>query len=261
MGKVRHMFRTFGPAWALFAGLALAAALAAQGGNAPPKLKKLDIKDLKPGKGPAAADGDTVYVTYSGALFNGKIFDRNDRPGDAPYVFVLGANPPMVIKGWDLGLRGMKVGGVRVLGIPASLGYGARASGDIPPNSDLFFQITLLDVIKKGDENVYDSVDLKVGTGRPAKKGDKLLVHYTGKLVNGKLIDDTRAPNRKAVEFVLGSNRVLRGVNAGLVGMKAGGKRKLRIPPNLAYGTGGTAQIPPGSILIYEFELLKVIPG
>src|SRR5437868_1328598 len=100
--------------------------------------------DLKEGEGPAAKKGDTVEVHYTGWLTNGKKFDSSvDRK--EPFDFELGGG--QVIKGWDEGVAGMKVGGKRKLMIPPTLGYGARGAANvIPPNATLKFEVQLLDV-------------------------------------------------------------------------------------------------------------------
>jgi FKBP-type peptidyl-prolyl cis-trans isomerase len=100
--------------------------------------------DLKKGTGAIAKAGDQVKVHYTGWLTDGKKFDSSVDRGE-PFAFKLGAG--MVIKGWDEGVAGMKVGGKRQLRIPADLGYGARgAGGAIPPNSELIFDVELLGV-------------------------------------------------------------------------------------------------------------------
>jgi FKBP-type peptidyl-prolyl cis-trans isomerase len=100
--------------------------------------------DLKKGTGAIAKAGDQVKVHYTGWLTDGKKFDSSVDRGE-PFAFKLGAG--MVIKGWDEGVAGMKVGGKRQLRIPAELGYGARgAGGAIPPNAELIFDVELLGV-------------------------------------------------------------------------------------------------------------------
>ncbi|HEX3802697.1 MAG TPA: FKBP-type peptidyl-prolyl cis-trans isomerase [Solirubrobacteraceae bacterium] len=115
-----------------------------------PAPKTLVEKNLIVGTGATAAAGDEVEVNYVGELYsNGKVFDSSwkDTPGKAFGPFQLGAGA--VIKGWDQGLVGMKVGGRRELIIPPSLGYGKAGSGStIPPNATLIFVVDLLSVSK-----------------------------------------------------------------------------------------------------------------
>jgi peptidylprolyl isomerase len=108
----------------------------------------LAYEDVKVGTGKEAKSGNTVVVDYTGWLDEGtkkgKKFDSShDRA--KPFSFTLGGG--QVIKGWDEGVAGMKVGGKRMLYIPPQLGYGARGAGsDIPPNADLIFEVDLLEV-------------------------------------------------------------------------------------------------------------------
>ena len=103
----------------------------------------LKITELQLGEGAEAASGQTVSVHYRGTLENGKQFDASYDRG-TPFTFPLGAG--RVIKGWDEGVVGMKVGGKRKLVIPPDLAYGSRgAGGVIPPNATLVFEVELLD--------------------------------------------------------------------------------------------------------------------
>lgn len=104
----------------------------------------LEYWDIKVGTGPTATAGQTVTVDYTGWLTDGKKFDSSVDRGQ-PFTFHLGAG--QVIKGWDEGVAGMKVGGKRQLRIPPDLGYGSRgAGGVIPSNATLIFDVELLKV-------------------------------------------------------------------------------------------------------------------
>jgi FKBP-type peptidyl-prolyl cis-trans isomerase len=131
---------------------ALATALFSKSNEGPTKVSGKPVTtasglkywDIKPGTGATAQAGKKVKVHYSGWLADGKKFDSSVDRGE-PFEFGLGRG--MVIKGWDEGVAGMKVGGKRQLQIPPDLGYGARgAGGVIPPNATLIFDVELLDV-------------------------------------------------------------------------------------------------------------------
>ena len=103
----------------------------------------LQTQDLTVGNGKEAKAGDTVTVNYLGTLENGTKFDSSyDR--NQPFTTQIGVGA--VIKGWDEGIPGMKIGGKRKLIIPAQLGYGAQSAGTIPPNSVLVFEVELLGI-------------------------------------------------------------------------------------------------------------------
>lgn len=103
---------------------------------------ELVIEDIRVGDGAEATAGQTVSVHYTGTLTDGKKFDSSHDRGQ-PFKFKLGGG--QVIKGWDQGVAGMKIGGLRKLTIPPHLGYGARgAGGVIGPNATLVFEVELL---------------------------------------------------------------------------------------------------------------------
>ncbi len=104
---------------------------------------KLVVKDEVVGKGAVAKAGDEVEVHYTGTLTDGTKFDSS-RDRKETFKFPLGGG--RVIKGWDEGVAGMKVGGKRKLTIPPNLGYGSRNMGKIPPNSTLLFDVELIAV-------------------------------------------------------------------------------------------------------------------
>ena len=105
----------------------------------------LVIEDLVIGEGSEAQNFNKVVVNYTGTLEDGSIFDSSLKPGGTPFTFTLGVGS--VIKGWDLGVKGMKVGGKRKLTIPSDLGYGDNGAGNvIPPGATLIFEVELLEV-------------------------------------------------------------------------------------------------------------------
>ncbi len=103
--------------------------------------------------------------------------------------------------------------------------------------------------------------DIKVGTGQIANDGDHVKVHYTGWLTSGKKFDSS-VDAHQPFELTLGKGEVIKGWDEGIAGMKVGGKRQLRIPPDLAYGAQGyPGAIPPNATLIFDVQLLAVTPA
>lgn len=233
------------------------------------------IEDFLVGEGPEAVKGGEVEVHYTGYLTDGTVFDTSLKRPRA-FTFELGAG--RVIKGWDEGVAGMKVGGKRKLVIPAKMGYGERRAGKIPPNSTLVFTIELLSFTppppppqpltafegkpvstKKLDKGLV-VMDHKVGDGAEAKTGDTVSVHYRGTLKDGTEFDSSLSRPRPLV-FPLGQGRVIKGWDIGIAGMKVGGLRKLIIPAELAYGDRARGKIPANADLTFTVELMAVKPA
>jgi len=149
-GKQRMMVNTFRP-WMLlivmlpFFLVSFAPETgAAENEKAVTTTSGLQLIDLTTGTGREAHVGETAVVHYTGWLTNGTKFDSS-KDRNKPFAFQLGAGH--VIKGWDEGVVGMKIGGTRKLIIPPQLGYGAHGAGNvIPPNATLIFEINLLDL-------------------------------------------------------------------------------------------------------------------
>lgn len=121
--------------------LAAALGVAGCGSETPTEPGIFRVEDIVVGAGAPAAAGDTLTVHYVGTFDNGLQFDNSYTRGE-PFTFRLGAGD--VIRGWDLGVVGMRVGGKRRLVVPPELGYGSQGSGVIPPNASLHFEIELL---------------------------------------------------------------------------------------------------------------------
>jgi FKBP-type peptidyl-prolyl cis-trans isomerase len=211
---------------------------------------------------PTVARDDIVSIQYTGKLADGTVFDTNV-PGakghtDQPFVVEMGRTP--VIAGWYQGLLGMKIGGERKLSIPPKLGYGAEGNQSIPPNADLFFDVKVLDIVKKGDEGTFDSTDVTKGSGPAVKPGGTVTIQYTGTFANGVVFDSNMGADKAPMAVKLGAGMVISGLESGLVGMQKGGVRKLRIPPAIAYGTKNVPGIPSNSTLFFTVKALDVSP-
>ncbi len=134
---------------AVFGVLLLTSATACNNPAAPANLAAFSQKDLQIGSGPAAEKGNVLSVNYTGWLYDvtktdqkGPVFDTTT--GRGPFSFTLGTNE--VIPGWDQGIVGMQVGGIRRLVIPPSLAYGSVRNSAVPPNSTLIFEVELLSI-------------------------------------------------------------------------------------------------------------------
>ncbi len=274
----------------------------APGQPLPANLTQLTIIDRELGDASSAlvANGSPILVHYTGWLYDpaapdgkGAQFDSS-RARVAPFSFIVGVG--RVIKGWDQGTPGMKIKGKRTLIIPASLAYGERERPKIPANSNLLFDIELIDIVQTGASGLAASssttalpavasgpmrlsskaalpmiatdltiIDQMVGTGQTAEAGSPVTVHYTGWLYDAKLPGgkgkefDSSVKSGKPFVFPLGGKRVIRGWDEGVAGMKVKGKRTLIIPSQFGYGERGAGGvIPPNATLIFDVELLEV---
>ncbi len=127
---------------------------------------------------------------------------------------------------------------------------------DEPPPSD--FKPAEAPPLPPGPDKL-EKEDVVVGTGPEAKAGDTVRMHYRGTLTNGKEFDKNEGSD-KPFEFVLGKGNVIKGWDEGVPGMRAGGKRKLRIPWQLAYGEKGSSdKIPPKASLNFDVELVEIV--
>ncbi len=243
--------------------LFLAACDAGSALNTTTSAEGLVVEDVVAGEGDEAAAGSAVAVHYTGWLYDETQPDNKGAEFDSslkrnrPFEFVLGQG--RVIKGWDQGVAGMKIGGKRRLVIPSELGYGERGSGSvIPPNATLMFDIELLAA------DSITIVEQKIGSGDEAAPGSRVSVDYTGWLYDedglankGKKFDSSIDRGNK-FSFAIGKGQVITGWEVGVQGMKVGGKRTLIIPASMAYGARGKGSIPPDAILVFDIELFEV---
>jgi peptidylprolyl isomerase len=186
---------------------------------------------------------------------------------DAPITFTVGGGE--VFPGWDEGMLGMKVGGKRLMVLTPELGLGEQAYSDIPANSTLVLEVTVVEASEPLTATVVDEkdyittasglkyYDLVEGTGEAAAAGQTMVVNYTGWLEDGTQFDSS-IDSGQTFSFVLGAGNVIAGWDEGIAGMKVGGKRQLVVPAELGYKDQANGIIPANSVLIFEVELLEI---
>lgn len=258
----------------------------AKGEGDPPKELKVNV--VSEGKGAVTKKGDALQVNYLGQAWDSTTPFDNSFDRGRPFDLTLGAG--QVIKGWDQGLEGQKVGSRVEIGIPPELGYGAQGQGDIKPNATLVFVVDILKATTipkaaSGTEVAQENKDLpKVGTNTdgkapsltvpktdaPAKlvsnyviegKGeavestDTLTVQYKGVLwKDGKEFDSSYARGGVPATFQLAG--VIPGWSKGLEGKKVGSRVLLVVPPADGYGDQAQGPIPAKSTLVFTVDIL-----
>lgn len=201
------------------------------------------IEDMKIGDGYEVKPGGAVVAHYHGTLKEGgKEFDSSFKRGE-PIAFPLNG----VIQGWQKGVPGMKIGGIRRLTIPAAMGYGAAGAGeDIPPNADLVFVIQLVDALQVED--------LKEGTGEPAGPQCVAVTTHTITDKDGKQVEKAEAAN----PYVWFPGE-LEGIQYGLEGMKVGGKRRISIPKEMNQANPQLGSTRPSDVpMVIELDLIAM---
>ncbi len=221
------------------------------------------------GNGVKPEKGAKVDVHYTGSLTNDTVFDSSYKRNQ-PFSFTLGQG--RVIKGWDEGVALLNEGDKATFIIPADLAYGSRATGNIPANSTLIFQIELLKVVNPIKIEPYDVagkdtlttasglkyIIVKKGAAKNplAKAGEIATVHYSGYFKDGVMFDSS-VKRGQPIKFTLGQGQVIKGWDEGLQLMRSGDKFRLLIPYQLAYGEKGRGQsIPPKADLFFDVELV-----
>jgi FKBP-type peptidyl-prolyl cis-trans isomerase len=133
-------------------------------------------------------------------------------------------------------------------------GCGGNSNSSSSPSTSSPMKVTGQPTTTSSGLQYWDNV---VGSGATATPGSTVKVHYTGFLTNGQKFDSSR-DRGEPFSFPLGAGQVIKGWDEGVAGMKVGGQRQLRIPPQLGYGPTGTGPIPPNATLIFDVELLGV---
>ncbi|MFG2752144.1 FKBP-type peptidyl-prolyl cis-trans isomerase [Streptomyces xanthophaeus] len=262
-----------------------------QGKGEPPK--ELKVVTISEGDGPALKKGDVAQVNYYGQVWDGKEpFDESFGKGK-PFDVTVGAGA--VIKGWDQGLEGQKVGSRIELVIPPELGYGAQGSPPkIPANASLVFVVdivkgTSVPVSATGKEVAQDNKDLpKVGTnvdgkevpvtvpkdvappaklvsnyviegdGPVVKDVDSVVVKFNGKTWKDDKTFESTYTADTSVTWPMDQLSV-KGLKDGIIGKKAGSRILLVIPPDMGFGDKEQGSIPANSTLVFSLDILAVM--
>lgn len=222
------------------------------------------------GNGPLPAAGDRVSALYTGKLLNDTVFDASSRHGNQPFAFHPGRGGE-VIAGWDTVFKYLHAGDRAIMKLPAKYAYGAQARPGIPANSDLKFEVEVLDVMTKptvwnakGKDTITTPSGLKVvmfethpDSAQP-KRGQTVTVDYSGYLLDGSMFDSS-IDRGMPFAFPLGMGRVIAGWDEGIGMLHVGEKAQLIIPYQLAYGAGGRPPIIPAKAdLIFDVHLIKI---
>ncbi|MFF0435913.1 FKBP-type peptidyl-prolyl cis-trans isomerase [Streptomyces sp. NPDC004327] len=252
----------------------------------PPKALKVNV--ISEGTGAVTKKGDALQVNYLGQEWDETTPFDNSFDRKQPFELTLGAG--QVIKGWDQGLEGQKVGSRVEIGIPPELGYGAQPPEGIKPNSTLVFVVDILKAVSipksaEGTVVAQDDKDLpKVGTntdgkqpsltipkvapptklvsnyvleskGEVVKDTDTVVVNYVAALwKDGKVFDSTYVQGKPA-NFPLGQ-LTLKGLKDGIAGKKVGSRVLIVAPPSEAFGDQEKQGIPKNSTLVFAVDIL-----
>ncbi|GAB1296827.1 Peptidyl-prolyl cis-trans isomerase FKBP10 [Apodemus speciosus] len=199
-------------------------------------------------------NSDFVRYHYNGTLLDGTAFDSSYSRGGS-YDTYIGSG--WLIKGMDQGLLGMCPGEKRKIIIPPFLAYGEKGYGTvIPPQASLVFYVLLLDVHNPKDTVQLETLELPQGCVRRAVAGDFMRYHYNGSLMDGTLFDSSYSRNHTYNTYV-GQGYIIPGMDQGLQGACIGERRRITVPPHLAYGENGTGDKIPGSaVLIFDVHVI-----
>ncbi|RXN01463.1 Peptidyl-prolyl cis-trans isomerase FKBP9 [Acipenser ruthenus] len=197
---------------------------------------------------------DFVRYHYNGTLLDGTLFDSS-HTRMRTYDTYVGIG--WLIAGMDQGVLGMCVGEKRIITMPPSLGYGENGDGsDIPGQASLVFDVVLLDLHNPKDGITVEKLYVPETCQRKSKVGDFIRYHYNGTLMDGTLFDSSYS-RKRTYDTYIGKGYVIAGMDEGLLGVCVGEKRRVTIPPHLAYGEEGTGtEIPGSAVLIFDIDVI-----
>ncbi len=220
---------------------------------------------VEKGEGNGVENGDKISMQYSGYFTDFKKFDSSyDR--DNSFDVIIGRH--RVIKGWDKGILGMKLGEKRRLYIPYQLAYGEKGHSPIPAKADLIFDVELVK-LQKVDYPIFDVLGkdtvvmdngvkyiiAKKTDGKQVMPHDVVSIEYIGKLTNNEVFDAS-FDRGDSLTFEVSANKVIKGLDSGMLEMKIGEEYRFIIPYELAYGEEGREPvIPAKSTLIFDVRL------
>ncbi|XP_038609500.1 peptidyl-prolyl cis-trans isomerase FKBP10 isoform X1 [Tachyglossus aculeatus] len=199
-------------------------------------------------------DSDFVRYHYNGTLLDGTHFDSSYSKGST-YDTYIGSG--WLIKGMDQGLLGTCAGERRKIIVPPFLAYGEKGYGTvIPPQASLVFHVLLVDLHNPKDGVQLETLLQPPECGRRAVPGDFIRYHYNGSLLDGTLFDSSYSRNHTYNTYI-GQGYIITGMDQGLQGVCIGEKRRITVPPHLAYGENGAGDKIPGSaVLVFDVHVL-----
>ncbi|XP_069565199.1 peptidyl-prolyl cis-trans isomerase FKBP10-like [Brachyistius frenatus] len=201
-----------------------------------------------------AATMDFVRYHYNGTLLSGQAFDSS-YSRNATYDTYLGQGD--LIKGMDKGLLGACVGERRVIIVPPFLAYGESGYGtQVPPQATLVFEVLMVDVFNPKDDVTAKVREVPKGCTRRTASGDYIRYHYNGTFQDGTAFDSSYQRNNTYNTYI-GMGYVIKGMDKALLGLCMGEKRRITIPPHMAYGEEGVGDLIPGSaVLVFDIHVI-----
>ncbi|XP_044193822.1 peptidyl-prolyl cis-trans isomerase FKBP10 isoform X1 [Thunnus albacares] len=197
---------------------------------------------------------DFVRYHFNGTLLDGTAFDSSYARKQTHDSLV---GEGWLIKGMDEGLLGMCVGEIRNILIPPFKAYGEKGSGtEIPPQATLVFDVLLVDIHNPKDNVTVEHQVVPESCTRKTVVGDYIRYHYNGSFLNGNTFDTSYQRNSTYNTYI-GMGYVIAGMDQALLGVCIGERRRVIIPPHMAYGEGGAGNvIPPSAVLVFDIHVI-----